>query len=214
MARLYLEMEDYNGAYNLLRNERPVKFEKDTLYQWGICFPRAFRDHVARLSAADDVPESLVYAIIRAESSFLPTALSPVGAVGLMQLMPSTAATIAKGSKGTFNADILTTPETNIRFGVKHLRDLLALYNDDYVLAIAAYNAGAGNVNRWRKAFGELRDDEFIENIPYPETREYVKKVLASIGIYSRMYKLEDPTLPAPASAHTKDIPDLQKTRL
>lgn len=211
LARLYLEMEDYNGAYNLLRNERPRRFEKDTIYQWGISYPLVYRDQVAKLAAAHNVPESLVYAIIRAESSFLPTALSPAGAVGLMQLMPSTAATIANGSKGKLDADSLTNPSTNIRFGVQHLRDLLTLYKGDLVLAIAAYNAGSGNVNRWRKALGALPSDEFVESIPYPETREYVKKVLSSTEIYSRMYKLGNPTVaatvsPAPQPVATESV--------
>ena len=63
--------------------------------------------------------------------------------------------------------EILTNPETNIDFGMKHLQDLLTLYKNDMVLAVAAYNAGAGNVNRWRKSFSGMRTDEFIENIPY-----------------------------------------------
>lgn len=194
VARLYLEMDDYNGAYNLLRNERPRRFEKDTLYQWGISFPLGYRDHVAETAAANDLPESLVYSIIRAESSFLPTALSPAGAVGLMQLMPATAAAISKGGKGKLDSAILTRPEVNIRFGGKHLRDLLDYYNDDLILAVAAYNAGSGNVNRWKKAFGGMRKDEFIENIPFGETREYVKKVLANAEIYSRLYRIGKPS--------------------
>ncbi|HEY6873427.1 MAG TPA: transglycosylase SLT domain-containing protein [Geobacteraceae bacterium] len=192
LARLYLEMNDYHGAYNLLGNGRPRNFGKENLYQWGICFPLAYRDAVARLAAANNVPENLVFAIIRAESSYLPTALSPAGAVGLMQLMPSTAAIVANGSKGKLDAGSLTNPETNIRFGIKHLRDLMTLYNGDLVLAVAAYNAGAGNVNRWRKAFGNMRTDEFVENIPFTETREYVKKVLSSADIYARLYKLDN----------------------
>jgi len=212
LARLYLEMEDYNGAYNLLRNEQPRRFEKDTIYQWGISYPMVYRDQVAKLAAAHNVPESLVYAIIRAESSFLPTALSPAGAVGLMQLMPSTAATIASGGKGKLNADSLTNPSTNIRFGIQHLRDLLILYNGDLVLAIAAYNAGSGNVNRWRKALGGLPSDEFVESIPYPETREYVKKVLSSTEIYSRMYKLGNPAVaatPSPLPQKDTESPEI-----
>jgi peptidoglycan lytic transglycosylase len=194
LARLYLEMGDYNGAYTLLRNERPQKLEKDNLYQWGICYPLAYRDAVARLAAANNVPESLVFAIIRAESSYLPTALSPVGAVGLMQLMPTTAAIVANGSKGKLDAGSLTNPDTNIRFGVRHLRDLLNLYKGDLVLAVAAYNAGSGNVNRWRKTFDKMRKDEFVESIPFAETREYVKKVLTSAEIYHRLYKLDTPS--------------------
>lgn len=199
LARLYLEMDDYHGAYVLL-NERPQRFEKDNLYQWGICFPLVFRNHVAKLAADSRIPEGLVYSIIRAESSFSPTALSPAGAVGLMQLMPSTATIVASGGKGNVTAGSLTDPATNIRYGVRHLKDLLNLYNGDAVLAVAAYNAGAGNVNRWRKAFGELRRDEFIESIPFAETREYVKKVLSGAEIYTKLYKL-DPSHSSPSAA-------------
>ncbi|MCM2359378.1 MAG: transglycosylase SLT domain-containing protein [Geobacteraceae bacterium] len=208
IARLYLEMDDYNGAYNLLRNERPRSFEKDTIYQWGLSFPLGYRDHVAQTAAAHDLPESLVYSIIRAESSFLPTALSPAGAVGLMQLMPATAASMANGARGKFNPDSLTNPETNIRLGARHLRDLLDLYQGDLVLAVAAYNAGSGNVNRWRKAFGGLRPDEFVESIPFAETREYVKKVLTNAEIYSRLYRLGRPAAPEKAAT----LPEKEET--
>jgi peptidoglycan lytic transglycosylase len=201
LARLYLEMGDYNGAYNLLRNERPVQFEKENLYKWGLCFPLAFREQVSRLAEDGKIPASLVYAVIRAESSYSPTALSPVGAVGLMQLMPSTAAALTNSSDEPFSSSSLTSPETNIRLGISHLRNLLTLYKGDLVLAVAAYNAGAGNVNRWRKSFGEARTDEFIENIPYAETREYVKKVLSSIEIYNMLYRLDAP----------EDVPTQQK---
>ncbi len=210
LARLYLEMDDYHGAYNLLRNERPRKVEKDNLYQWGLCFPLAFREHVAQMSAEFAIPEGLIYSVIRAESSFLPTALSPAGAVGLMQLMPATAAAIANGGKGEFNADTLNSPKTNIRYGVQHLRDLLNLYQGDPVLAVAAYNAGAGNVNRWRKTFGNLRKDEFVESIPFAETREYVKKVISGVEIYDRLYRL-DRSSGATMTSPQKDAPVTQK---
>ena len=199
IARLYLEMGDYNGAYNLLRNGRPRKFEKENFYQWGLCFPLAFREQVSRLAVTGNVPESLIYAVIRAESSFSPSALSPVGAVGLMQLMPATAAALVNNSDGTFNSSSLTNPETNIRLGISYLRDLLTLYKGNVVFAVAAYNAGSGSVNRWRKSFGEMRTDEFIENIPYPETREYVKKVMSSVDIYNRLYQLDTPPAGVPA---------------
>ena len=100
LARLYLEMDDYNGAYKLLRNDHPRKVEKDNLYQWGLCFPMAFREHVAEMAAEFAIPEGLIYSLMRAESSFSPTALSPVGAVGLMQLTPTIAATVSNGGKG------------------------------------------------------------------------------------------------------------------
>jgi soluble lytic murein transglycosylase len=92
------------------------------------------------------------------------------------------------------------------------LKDLLEFYDGDLVMAVAAYNAGSGNVGRWIKKFGKLPRDLFIENIPFPETREYVKNVLAGIEIYRRLYKLgasQDPnsliTVPS-----TKDAPPAQ----
>jgi soluble lytic murein transglycosylase len=193
LARLYLEMEDFNGAFALCREERPRNLDKNSLALWGIAYPMAFREAVGKYAAKTGVPESLIYSVIRAESGYSPTALSPVGAVGLMQLMPATAATIAGGGGEKFTPDHLTRPEFNIRFGIKHLKDLLVLYDGDVVAAVAAYNAGSGNVNRWRKQFGNLPQDEFIECITFGETRDYVKKVLAGVAIYNRLYGLPSP---------------------
>lgn len=213
IARLYLEMDDYYSAFALFRKERLRIFDKESLFTWAISYPLGFRDFVSRNAATNDIPEGLIYSLIRAESSFLPTALSPAGAIGLMQLMPATAATIASNGNGEFNANVLNSPNINIRYGVKHLRDLLTLYKKDVVLAVAAYNAGAGNVNRWRKAFGNMRTDEFVENIPFAETREYVKKVLSGAGIYDRLYKLDNSSIPVSTSSQQNDNPDSRTPR-
>jgi soluble lytic murein transglycosylase len=96
------------------------------------------------------------------------------------------------GSKGKkFNPLTLVEPEYNIRLGTKHLRELLDRYHQDTVYTLAAYNAGAGAVNRWRKAFGDLPRDEFIENIPYFETRDYVKKIISFMAIYRSLYRVQ-----------------------
>jgi soluble lytic murein transglycosylase len=189
LARLYLELDDYYGALSLLTKERPHLRASDPAFAWGISYPLAYREAVRKQAEMSGVAENLIYAVIRAESSFSPTALSPVGAVGLMQLMPATAATVLGRDAG----DRLTRPEVNINLGVRHLKDLLALYRGDTVAAVAAYNAGAGNVNRWRKRFGQLPADQFVESIPFGETREYVKKVLATAAIYNRLYHLGTP---------------------
>jgi soluble lytic murein transglycosylase len=183
--RLYLEMGNYNGAIHALGREKPKRGEKETSTIFGINYPLAFRELVASNAAANAIPESLVYAIMRSESNFSPAVLSPVGAVGLMQIMPATAETISKGSSAR-----LTTPDLNIRLGAKYLRDLLNTYGRNIPLAAAAYNAGPGNVKRWRSGFGEMPQDEFIENIPFRETREYVKKVIAAMELYQRLYRL------------------------
>ncbi|HEY5975010.1 MAG TPA: lytic transglycosylase domain-containing protein, partial [Geobacteraceae bacterium] len=189
LARLYLEMGDYNGALSLYRADPPDKVNKENLPVWGVLYPLAFREAVMD-QAPQGVPESLVYAVMRAESAYQPAAVSPVGARGLMQLMPATAAAIVKNGK-KFDADQLFTPELNIRCGTRHLKDLLERYDGDTIAVIAAYNAGAHNVDRWRKTFQDLRPDEFVESIPFGETREYVKKVLATAALYRRLYRLK-----------------------
>jgi soluble lytic murein transglycosylase len=190
LARLYLEMGDFHRASSLVRPERLRKMEKISLAEWGVAYPLAFRELVAGNAAENRIPESLIYSIMRAESNYSPSALSPAGAVGLLQVMPATAAAIANSGNRKGISGRLTHPEFNIRLGVKHLKDLMELYNGDLVLAVAAYNAGSGNVSRWMKTYGKLPRDLFIENIPFPETREYVKNVLAGMEIYKRLYKL------------------------
>ncbi|HBA89039.1 MAG TPA: lytic transglycosylase [Geobacter sp.] len=185
VARLYLEMENFNGAYHTMAKEKPRKGDKDSATVWGVNYPLAYQEDVAKNAAANALPESLVYAIMRTESNYFPAALSPVGAVGLMQIMPATAESMSKG--GSLK---LTNPDLNIKLGARHLKDLLSLYERNLTLAVAAYNAGSGNVKRWQKGYGDLPQDEFVESIPFRETREYVKKVVSSMEVYQRLYRL------------------------
>lgn len=188
IARLYLEMDNYAAAAALFRAGVPRRFEPDTLLMWNILYPRAYRQTVARLASERGIPEELVYAIIKAESSFSPGVVSPAGAIGLMQIMPATAKSLAKDREGVSVRSRLTEPQFNIRLGVKHMLDLLTRYNGNVVSAIAAYNAGATPVDRWRHNLVYDQEDEFIENIPYYETREYVKKVLTTARLYRLLY--------------------------
>ena len=200
LARLYLEMGDYTTPIGLVKQEKLTAVTPENLRLWNLSYPLPYREPVKEQVGQTGIPESLVYAVMRAESSFSPTVLSPAGAVGLMQLMPATAKQVAGKSNGFAAAD-LTRPEFNISCGVRHLKDLTKQHDNSLVLTIAAYNAGSGAVNRWRKKFGALREDEFIENIPYGETREYVKKVLAGAEMYHRIYNLEPAVLAAPAES-------------
>ena len=184
-ARLYLEMGNYNGAYHSVANLTTPNGEKESPSIWGVKYPQAFSEDVARNASANALSENLVYAIMRTESNYLPTAKSPVGAVGLMQIMPATAEALSKGGSAR-----LTTPELNIKLGAKHLRDLMDLYDRNLTLVIAAYNAGSGNVKRWQKGYGDLPEDEFVESIPFKETREYVKKVVTAMELYERLYRV------------------------
>ena len=190
LARIYLELQEYGSAIALFLQNRPVKWDKASLPLWTAGYPLAYGETVAQHAAGNGLSEGLVYALIRAESGFAPTIKSPAGAIGLMQLMPATAKQTAR-EKGEFNPARLTVPEYNIKLGTRHLRDLLQDYKGEEVYAIAAYNAGAAAVDRWRKGMKGVALDEFVESIPYQETRDYVKKVYASSATYRRLYELK-----------------------
>jgi soluble lytic murein transglycosylase len=188
IARLFLEMENFNGALHAVAKENLKRTEKESAPVWGINYPLAYRDEVVKNAAATAIPESLIYAIMRTESNYSPGALSPVGAVGLMQIMPATAEAMSKGDSAR-----LTRPEINIRLGAKYLKDQMATYGRSIPLTAAAYNAGPANVKRWQKSLAGLPQDEFIESIPFRETREYVKKVVSAMELYQRLYRLPAP---------------------
>jgi len=189
LARLYLETGNYTGAMGLYTGALPKKNGPESRTAWAILYPRAYGELISRYAGTAGVKTSLAYAVMRSESSFNPAATSPVGARGLMQLMPDTAAKMVK-EKG-FNAERLYDPELNIRLGTRHLKDLLDQYQGNMVAVIASYNAGGGNVNRWLKTYNGLASDEFIESIPFGETRDYVKKVLATAELYRRLYGMD-----------------------
>lgn len=190
LARVYLEMRDYGSAISLFMQNRPVAWEKGTLPLWTAGYPRAYTELVSRNAALNGLSEGLVYALIRAESGFAPAIKSGAGAIGLMQMMPATAKLTAR-EKGDFDPRRLTVPEYNIRLGTKHMNDLMREHDGDVVYMAAAYNAGSGALERWKKSFRGLDKDEFIESIPYRETRDYVKKVYASAATYRRLYGLK-----------------------
>jgi len=190
LTRLYLEMCDYSAAIALFQQNPALKWDKTTLPVWTGGYPLAYRDQVGQYASANDLSEALVFALIRAESSFSNYIKSYAGAVGLMQLMPNTAKAIVR-EKGAFDPLRLTDPEFNIKLGTKHFRDLLKVYDNDVVYAVAAYNAGSGSVARWRKKLKGLKKDEFIENIPYGETRDYVKKVYTAAVTYRQLYGMK-----------------------
>ncbi|WP_129142109.1 transglycosylase SLT domain-containing protein [Modicisalibacter coralii] len=152
-------------------------------------FPPAYRESFQRWAKQADVDPYLLMGIARRESAFNPQARSPVGARGLMQLMPATARHISQ--RHGFDApdtEQLYTPETNIKLGSQYIREMLDRYSGNRLAAVAAYNAGPGRVDRW------LRDapqafDLFVESIPYHETRQYVQAVLAYRVIFESLAK-------------------------
>jgi soluble lytic murein transglycosylase len=122
--------------------------------------------------------------LIHQESYYNPSARSPVGAVGLMQLMPPTSREIARRLHTSSNAE---DPHVNIRLGTYYFKQLTDMFNGSQLLAVASYNAGMGNVLRWRRAAPHRPLDEFIESMPFQETRNYVKRVQMLGASYRRL---------------------------
>lgn len=143
---------------------------------------------------------ALLLAVARQESEFNTRAISHAGARGLMQLMPATARLVARSIKVRYNHQrLIDDADYNAILGSAHLNDLIRDYRGSYVLALAAYNAGGGNVKRWLRAWGDPRDREvdvidWIELIPIYETRNYIQRVLENVQVYR--YRLAGGTVP------------------
>ena len=148
-------------------------------------FPLAREPQIRRASHDTGLDPAWTYAIIRAESAWVEDARSSADAYGLMQLLPATAARVAKGAGIAYSrAEDLYHGDTNIALGTRYLSQMAGRYNGAPWLASAAYNAGPGAVERWLGQRGQLEPDFFIASIPYKETREYVARVLAFSVIY------------------------------
>jgi soluble lytic murein transglycosylase len=154
-------------------------------------YPLQFTDEVTAASEEFSVEPSLIYAIIHTESSFQPQATSSVGAKGLMQLTDSTLewALSRAGEKGKYSPADLYDPSVNIHYGVYVFSLIRELY-DNTDTTLAAYNAGIGRVGGWLKDPAYSTDGVHLELIPYPETDEYVQRVLASRKQYQKLYNL------------------------
>lgn len=153
-------------------------------------YPRKYSQYVEKYANEYNVDELLVYAVIKAESNFKCDATSNSDAKGLMQLMDTTANEISSNiaTDVSFESSQLFDAETNIKIGVKYLSELLEKYEGNLYVSIAAYNAGIGNVDRWIKEGTIKADGSDIENIPYKETNNYVRKIMRDYGIYQELY--------------------------
>ena len=153
-------------------------------------FPLAYDEILTPLSEYLGIDKYLVLSIMRAESHYRPDVRSSVGARGLIQLMPYTGLKVARLlNDDEFEIEKLGNPSLNLAYGTFYLNRLLRYYQGNYFLAIAAYNAGPHAVNRWLKSCDRCGTDEFVEAIPYRETRRYVKKVIRFLGAYKRIYQ-------------------------
>ena len=151
-----------------------------------ILYKKEYSEYVSKYAEQYDVEENLIYALIKAESNFNPNAVSHQNAKGLMQLMDSTAQEIASKSQIELTEENILDPDININLGTQYIATLLDKY-ECMEVALAAYNAGSGNVDKWIKNGVIKADGSDIENIPYKETNTYVRKIMRDYKIYMEL---------------------------
>lgn len=152
-------------------------------------YPIQYEEYVEKTASKNEIDKLLIYSIIKAESGFKADVKSESGAIGLMQIMLPTAEEIANELDiQDLTEEKLYEAETNIEIGTKYFAKLLSAYDNKVNLAIIAYNAGMGNVNEWL-AKGIINENGTdIENIPFAETKMYVKKILQNYDVYKEIY--------------------------
>jgi soluble lytic murein transglycosylase len=194
ISRLYRELGEYHRAAILVRKRmklrplagHPTGKERE-LYL--LAYPLGNPSWINHYAQNRNLDPALLSAVILEESRFNPQAISSAGARGLMQVLPSTASQIVQRIKvRPYSDELLFDPETNLRLGSWYLSSLLEEFKGKETLVLAAYNAGPHVVREWMAKNPWAREDEFLENIPYPETRNYVIRVLNSAQVYRMLY--------------------------
>jgi len=178
---------------------------------WECVYPRPYEETVGSLEKQRSLPPGLVHALMRQESGFDPEIASPVGAKGLLQLMPATAVEAAKEASVPFTPDLVTVPDVNIALGGFYISKLVGTFKGSVPLAVASYNAGPGAVSTWLKKGVETEADVWVARIPYDETRNYVARVMGNLSRYQWLsggeaavteITLEVPLVKAPDDAY------------
>ena len=195
LTKLYNDAHAYSDTMRVMqlyKNFKTKLLEKNlTKNFWKNFYPLAYAKAIHDNAKIFNVDPYFVKGLIRQESLFNSQVQSRAGAIGLMQIMPETGRLLYANSKKSepFNTTILFNPETNIQLGIQYIGQLNKRFNKNKTHILISYNAGPHNLKKWLKRFSHLQDpDVFIESIPYPETRKYVKKVLRNYGIYQSLY--------------------------
>lgn len=192
-AQIYTDTGHYDRAIEVMKRSVPSYFAVDipTLPReyWDALFPRPYWSDLKRYSAANGLDPYLVASLIRQESEFNPLAVSRANAVGLMQLLPKTGKNVAKQeSLKRYNATQLFNPTVNLQLGTRYFRGMVDKFGGSFERALAAYNAGSDRVDEWMGQ-GPYRDSpEFVESIPFTETREYVQAIMRNTSVYRQLY--------------------------
>jgi soluble lytic murein transglycosylase len=192
LASLCADAGDFSGAQRVIVDAYSEELARGPtpgdVELWWHAWPAPYEAELSRAMRDGRPPRELVYSIMREESGYRTDALSVSGARGLLQLMPDTAARVARAeSFGAFDPDDLFRPAVNIELGSAYLGQLLARFDGNLAAAIGSYNAGPEAVARWQPGDGTPMD-VWIEQIPYDQTRGYVKRVLRSLHVYRVIY--------------------------
>jgi len=189
LCESYARLSEASRRYRV--GQRAARWEElnrapanDTRWMWDCIYPRPYEEIVRSAEKEWGLPRDLAYAVMRQESAFSPSVVSPANAVGLMQLIEPTAQNAAKEIELAFEPLLLSSPAYNIRLGTYYLHKLLGTFGGNVALAAAAYNAGPSAVSRWLESGEELPLDIFVARIPYDETRNYVTRVVGNLARY------------------------------
>jgi len=155
-----------------------------------VIFPLDYWDLIQTHADRHDLDPFVIAALMAQESTFDPKIRSAANAWGLMQILPTTGARVARQlDLRPFSTASLTRPEINVRLGTQYFADLVRRFNGNVAAALAAYNAGENRVDRWLVERPGLDRDEFVDSIPFPETQGYVKKILGTAEDYRALYR-------------------------
>jgi soluble lytic murein transglycosylase len=218
LATLYEISGKQRAASGLMQRHtrRAARPDDSTAQAWRQAFPTPFAADVADAARKAEITQSLLFAIMRHESGYVPTATSKAGAYGLTQVLPATAKSVAElievpwqGIHGLYK------PAYNLQMGAHLVAQLLSLGRGSAAVAVASYNAGPSAVKDWHKKWAGEASDAFVEAIPYPGTRAYVMQVLASAQTYAWLYpewgELERDQLGRPKTVPQNPGPFMQK---
>ena len=185
LASLYMQAQDYKSSISLANGLGSPEALR-------LSFPKGFEERVRFFSQKYALDEFLVYSVIREESHFDREAVSVSDARGLMQLLPSTALeTAPKAGLSGFETSQLFSPDINLELGCYYLNWLLEIFGGNFAVSLAGYNGGPTSAKTWYEKNGALEVDEFVEEIPFEQSRNYVKKILRSYAAYDAVYGKE-----------------------
>ena len=193
LGRLHASRDEHHLALRAMKRYAfgylRMPYESLDIEYWRLLFPIGWEDRLRARSERHGLDPYLVAALIRQESEFHPGAKSRAGALGLMQIMPGTGRGLFRrlGISG-FSSRKLTVPDTSLRLGTFHLKNVLAQFGGDLEKTLAGYNAGERRIPQWMELGPFDDNEEFVESIPFSETRGYVQSVLRNRAMYERVY--------------------------